>query len=118
MERNPVKTVPILTNERVERTLSRIDDVLLQNRREQWIYIVLVILLFGAGIACLAAAIAGGNYGWSIPPMVTTGLLHWPLRAIRDLRRRNIALATAPMLIALLPAEDAVAELKRILHAL
>jgi hypothetical protein len=109
---------PTLSRERVDRTLGRIDAVLQSNRRELWTYITFVALLFGAGITCLVAAIVDGRYGWSIPPVITTALLHWPLRAIRDIRRKNIALAIAPALIELLPADEAVAEIRRLLRTL
>ena len=118
MDIQTYKHLPVLTRERVDRTLSRIDAVLQSNRRELLTSITFVALLFVAGIACLVAAILDGRYGWSIPPIITTALLHWPLRAIRDIRRKNIALAIAPALIELLPADEAIDEIRRLLRTL
>lgn len=99
-------------------TLNRIDDVLGQNRKIEWTYIILTVLLFGCGIACMICALVSGNYVWSSPSAVTTGLLYWPLKEIKGIRRNNIALATAPILIATLPPQEAAKELQILLHTL
>ncbi len=102
----------------IEDTLARIDDVLRQNRKIEWTYIILTVVLFGCGIACIVCALVTGKYVWSTPSVVTTGLLYWPLREIKSIRRNNIALATAPMLIATLPQREAARELQNLLHTL
>jgi hypothetical protein len=50
--------------------------------------------------------------------VVTTGLLHRPLREIKEIRQKNIALATAPMLITQLPAQQAAQEIQKLLQTL
>jgi len=102
----------------IEDTLARIDDVLRQNRKIEWIYIVLTTALFCCGIACIICALVTGNYGWSTPSTVTTGLLYWPLKEINRIRKNNISLATAPILIATLPPLEAAKELQNLLHTL
>lgn len=118
MSNAAIKQTPPLTNQRIEKTLARIDVVLLENRKEQRVYILLASILFLAGIYCLIEAIIRGEFGWSIPPVITTALLHWPLKAIRDIRQKNIALAVAPAIILLLPAEEAIEEIKKLLFSL
>ena len=101
-----------------EEILARIDDVLKQNRRIEWTYIVLTILLFGTGISCFVVALVTGHFAWSTPSALTTGLLYWPLREIKDIRQKNIALATAPMLITQLPKGRAAEEIQKLLQKL
>ena len=102
----------------IEETLQRIDLVLRENRKIEWTYILLTIILFGCGIACIVCALATGNYLWATPSAVTTGLLYWPLKEIKSIRRNNIALATAPILIATLPPEQAAKEIQLLIHTL
>lgn len=101
-----------------EQILSRIDTVLEQNRRIEWTYIGLTILLFGTGIACFITALISGEFLWSTPSAITTGLLYYPLNQIKDIRNKNIALATAPMLITQLPTDQAVIEIQKLLQTL
>jgi hypothetical protein len=101
-----------------DETLSRIDTVLNVNRRIEWTYIILTVVLFLAGIACIVMALATGKYLWSTPSAVTTGLLYSPLREIKEIRQKNIALATAPILISQLPAEKAAEQIQKLLEQL
>lgn len=98
--------------------LQRIDSVLKENRKTEWLFITCTVVLFCLGIACIAIAIATRYFVWSTPSVVTTGLLYWPLREIKDIRRKNIALATAPMLIALLPKAKAAEQIQKLLENL
>lgn len=98
--------------------LVRIDDVLRENRRIEILFLVLTTGLFLAGIACIISALATGHFLWSTPSVVTTGLLHWPLKEIRSIRSKNIALATAPVLIETLPPNQAAKELQNLLRTL
>jgi len=98
--------------------IERIDDVLVQNRRIEWTYILLTVVLFLTGISCFIVALATGNFAWSTPSAITTGLLYWPLREIKDIRQKNIALATAPMLITQLPKAKAAEEIQKLLQTL
>ncbi|MFT5717186.1 MAG: hypothetical protein ACI9T7_001372 [Oleiphilaceae bacterium] len=98
--------------------LSRIDDVLKDNKRIEWTYIILTIALFGTGIACFIVALTSGQFAWSTPSIITTGLLHWPLKEIKGIRQKNIALATAPMLITQLPKAKAAEEMQKLIQTL
>ncbi|WP_153559469.1 hypothetical protein [Roseimaritima sediminicola] len=102
----------------IDDILARIDVVLKENKRIEWIYIVLTIILFGTGIACFVLALIRGEVAWSTPSVITTGLLYWPLREIKDIRAKNIALATAPMLITQLPKTKAAEEIQKLLQSL
>ena len=99
-------------------TLARIDDVLRDNRRIEWTYIVLTVLLFLSGISCIIAALVTGKFLWSTPSIVTTGLLYYPLKEIKEIRQKNIALATAPILISQLPANRAAEQIQKLLQQL
>lgn len=98
--------------------LSRVDSVLKENRKTEWIYIGLTAILFLSGIGCLISAIVTRAYVWATPSMVTTWLLRWPLQEIKDIRKKNIALATAPMLITQLPSDKAAEEIQKLLGVL
>lgn len=102
----------------IDDILSRIDDVLLQNKRIEWTYIVLTVVLFGTGIACFIVALVSGDFAWSTPSVITTALLHFPLKEIKDIRQKNIALATAPMLISQLPKQKAAEEIQKLLQTM
>jgi hypothetical protein len=102
----------------IDQVLKRIDSVLTENRRAEYIYIGMTVSLFAAGIGCLIAAVATGQFLWSAPPLVTTALLHYPMREIKELRQKNIALATAPLLIATLPTDQAAIEMGKLLSSL
>jgi len=101
-----------------EDILKRIDDVLIQNKRIEWTYITLTILLFATGISCFIVALVTGQFAWSTPSAITTGLLYWPLKEIKSIRHKNIALATAPMLITQLPKGKAAEEIQKLLQTL
>lgn len=101
-----------------EQIIGRIDEVLRQNRRIEWIYIGFTGILFCTGIACFIAALSTGNFAWSTPSAITTGLLYWPLREIKEMRNKNIALATAPMLITQLPPDKSAEEIQKLLQNL
>jgi hypothetical protein len=102
----------------IQDTLGRIDQVLRQNRKIEWTYIILTVILFLCGIACIICALVTGKYAWSTPSVVTTALLYRPLKEIKSIRKNNIALATAPMLIATLPPLEAAKEIQNLLHTL
>ena len=102
----------------IEDILNRIDIVLKENRRVEWTYISLTIVLFGCGISCFIVALITGHFAWSTPSALTTGLLHFPLEQIKDIRKKNIALATAPMLINQLPKAKAAEEIQKLLQTL
>lgn len=102
----------------IDQILERVDNVLHQNRRIEWTYIGLTVLLFSTGIACFVAALISGEFLWSTPSAVTTALLYWPLNQIKDIRKENIALATAPMLINQLPTDQAAVEMQKLLQTL
>lgn len=98
--------------------LSRIDDVLRDNKRIEWTYIFLTVVLFGTGISCFVVALVSGQFAWSTPSVITTALLHWPLKEIKSIRQKNIALATVPMLITQLPKAKAAEEMQKLLQTL
>ena len=101
-----------------EEILRRIDKVLSENKRLEYIYLTLTSALFLTGIACFITALASGDFVWTTPSAVTTGLLYYPLKEIKDLRKMNIALATAPVLITQLPPDKAAAEIIKLLNNL
>lgn len=96
--------------------LDRIDKVLKDNKRIENVYLVLTVILFLMGIACFAYALISGEFVWSTPSVVTTGLLYFPLKEIKLLRDKNVALATAPIIITQLPPEKAAVEIQKLLE--
>ena len=96
----------------------RIDDVLKGNRRIEWLYISLTVILFILGIICFIVAIMSGKYFWCSPPVITSMLLKYPLKEIKEIRQKNIALATAPVLITQLPPAEASKEIQLLLQNL
>jgi len=102
----------------IEQIIKRIDEVHDQNRTTEILLLIGTGILFCCGITCFILAIVKQEYAWGTPPVVTTGLLYFPLREIKDLRRKNIALATAPALISTLPKAKAAEEISKLLQNL
>ena len=98
--------------------LRRIDAVLRDNKRTEVVFLVLTVVLFLTGICCFIAAVISGQFVWSAPSVAVTVLLQWPIREIKDIRAKNIALATAPLLITQLPPEKEAEEVQKLLQAL
>jgi hypothetical protein len=101
-----------------ENILARIDDVIKANKRSEWLFCILLVILFLVGIGSIICAIISKEYVWTTPSLLTTCLLKWPLKEIRCMRIKNIALATAPMLIDKLPPKDATKEIQKMLTRL
>lgn len=102
----------------IEDILKRVDLVLTENKRVEYLYLALTTILFLTGIACFIVALVSGQFAWSTPSAITTGLLYYPLKEIKNLRRKNIALATAPILITQLPPNKAALEIQKLLENL
>ena len=102
----------------IDSILLRIDKVISANKRVEWLYIVMTTILFLSGITCFVLALVTREYAWSSPSVVTTTLLYWPLRQIKDIRQKNITLGIAPVLITTLPKEMAATEIRKLLQSL
>ena len=102
----------------IEQIIKRIDDVHKQNRTTEILLLVGTSVLFLCGIVCFILAIVKQEYAWGAPPVITTGLLYFPLKEIKELRRKNIALATAPALISTLPKAKAAEEISKLIQNL
>ena len=98
--------------------LERVDEVHKQNRTTEVLLLIGTSILFLCGITCFVLAIVNQEYAWGAPPVVTTGLLYFPLKEIKELRRKNIALATAPALISQLPKAKAAEEIQKLIQTL
>ncbi|WP_320110329.1 hypothetical protein [Draconibacterium orientale] len=102
----------------IEQILERVDEVHKQNRTTEILLLVGTSILFLCGITCFIIAIVKQEFIWSTPSVVTTGLLHFPIKEIKLLRKKNIALATAPALISQLPKAQAAEEIQKLIHNL
>lgn len=102
----------------IDNIIKRIDEVHRQNRTTEVLLLVGTTILFICGITCFVLAIVKQEYAWGAPPVITTGLLYFPLKEIKELRRKNIALATAPALISQLPKAKAAEEIQKLLQNL
>lgn len=102
----------------IDDILGRVDFVLEQNKKTEWLYIIGTGLLFIVGIICIIVAIVTKDYVWSTPSVITTGFLYKPLREIKTIRQDNIALAMVPMLIRELPRQKAAEEIQKLIQRL
>ncbi len=102
----------------IEEIVSRVDDVLTRNKRTEWLLISGTAALFIVGIAALVMALATREYIWGVPAAFTTFFLKWPIEQIHAIRRGNIALALAPLLIRELPPQNAATEIQKLLENL
>lgn len=102
----------------LDQIIKRIDEVHKQNRTTEILLLIGTSVLFLCGITCFVLAIVKKEFAWGAPPVVTTSLLYFPLKEIKELRRKNIALATAPALISQLPKAKAAEEIQKLLQNL
>ncbi|MBU0533455.1 MAG: hypothetical protein KJ887_01460 [Candidatus Omnitrophica bacterium] len=98
--------------------IERIDIVIKGNKKTEWIYIILSIILFLLGITCFIVALITREFAWSTPSVITTLLIYPSLKEILKIRQKNIALATAPILITQLPPDKAAEEIQKLLQTL
>lgn len=101
-----------------EQILSRVDEVHKQNRTTEVLLLIGTAVLFLCGVICFVLAIVKQEFAWGTPPVITTGLLYFPLKEIKLLRKKNIALATAPALISQLPKAKAAEEIQKLIQNL
>lgn len=102
----------------IEQILERVDEVHKQNRTTEILLLIGTSILFLCGITCFILAMVMKEYVWGGPPVVTTTLLYFPLKEIKELRKKNIALATSPALISLLPKAKAAEEIQKLIQTL
>ncbi len=102
----------------IEQILERVDEVHKQNKTTEVLLLIGTSILFLSGITCFILAIVKQEFAWGSPPIITTGLLYFPLKEIKLLRKKNIALATAPALISLLPKAKAAEEIQKLIQNL
>jgi hypothetical protein len=102
----------------LDQIITRIDEVHKQNKTTENLLLLGTSVLFICGIICFILAIAKQQFAWGTPPVVTTALLYYPLKEIKELRRKNIALATAPALISQLPKAKAAEEIQKLIQNL
>jgi len=101
-----------------EQILKRVDEVHKQNRTTEILLLIGTSVLFLCGIICFILAIVKQEFAWGTPPVITTGLLYFPLKEIKLLRKKNIALATASALISQLPKAKAAEEIQKLIQNL
>lgn len=102
----------------IDQIVRRIDEVHGQNRTTEIMLLIGTSILFLCGIVCFIIAMVTQKYAWGSPPVITTGLLYFPLKEIKELRKKNIALAIAPVLISTLPKAKAAEEISKLLDNL
>jgi len=51
----------------IEEILSRIDPVIKENKKIEWTYIILTVILFVTGISCFVTALFTCYFAWSTP---------------------------------------------------
>ena len=85
---------------------SRVDLALHQNRRAEYIVIVMAAAIFVLGIAVATVGAWAENAYLTIPAVVLEGLLYWPIKSILKLRRDNITLQTVPAIVTVLPRQQ------------
>lgn len=102
----------------IQSIVKRIDDVHRRNRTTETVLLIGTSVLFACGITCFIMAMVKQQYAWGMPPAITTGLLYFPFKEVKELRRKNIALATAPVLINTLPKAKAAEEISKLLENL
>lgn len=102
----------------LELTLQQVGTVIAQNRRTENFLLGGIGILFAVGIVSALMILFRGEYIWSIPSVGASLFLKWPIQMVADLRKRNIALAAAPIFIDQLPPAQAAKEVQKILQEL
>lgn len=94
----------------------RIDLVLVSNKRDKAVVVIMAIGIFVLGAAIIISSLIMNQPWFMAPAAVVQGFLYWPINKIVVIRRQNIALAAAPALIASLPPAKAAAEMVKLLE--
>jgi hypothetical protein len=98
--------------------VEQIQGVIDGNNRTEFLLMGGTIVLFCLGALAVVAALASGQYIWTIPSAGISAFLYWPYLRIEKLRNRNIALASAAALISQLPPAQAAMEIQKLLEKL
>lgn len=101
-----------------QEVLKRIDDVLRENKIWLYLYAGLTVVLFLLGIAGVIVALLKGQFIWTIPSACISFFLRWPILQVKQIRDKNIALATVPALITKLPRKDAAKQIQQLIEKL
>jgi hypothetical protein len=102
----------------LEATLQQVGQVIAANRRTENFLLIGIGSLFLLGIASAVLILFRGEYVWAIPSVGASVFLKWPIERVADVRKRNIALAAAPIFIDQLPPAQAAKEIQKILQEL
>ena len=89
-----------------------------RNKRTETLLLVLTAGLFLLAMASFISAVVRAQYFWSIPSAAGSLFLKWPLQQIARMRKRNIALLSAPIFLTNLPPNQAAKEIQKILQEL
>jgi hypothetical protein len=96
----------------------QVKDVIADNKRTEFFLLGGIGALFTLGIVSALMMIFKGEYLWSIPAAGSSLLLKWPIERVELMRKRNIALAAAPIFIAQLPPAQAAKEIQKVMQEL
>jgi hypothetical protein len=99
-----------------ELIFERVDQALERGKRSEQLIIALSVMIFLLGAGLIITGIALSSAAVAAPSIVLEAFLYWPIRQIVRIRKENIALATAPALIAALPPGEAATEMVKLLE--
>jgi hypothetical protein len=96
----------------------QVKDVIADNKRTELFLLIGIGALFALGVVSALMMIFRGEYIWSIPAFGASVFLKWPIERVELMRKRNIALAAAPIFIAQLPPAQAAKEIQKVMQEL
>lgn len=94
---------------------TRVDQALDDNRRAERVIVGMALCLFTVGILVLFIAYEAKNPYIASGSVLLQGLLVFPIKEVKKIRRDNIILQTFPTLILGLPPKQAAAEIVKLL---
>lgn len=86
--------------------LNRIDASLRRHAKQEWIIVVVLVLLFLAGIVLLIIGIARQDWTISVPGGIVEMGVYFPVRQLQHTRNRNISLQVIPLALSLADTEQ------------
>ena len=96
----------------------RVDGALRQNARAEKVIIGLAVVIFAVGVLSILLAYRHTNPYIASGTALLQGFLYWPIAEIRRLRRENVSLQVAPVLVDSLPPNKAAEEIIKLLEFL
>jgi len=86
--------------------LNRIDASLRRHAAQEWIIVVVLILLFLSGLVLLIIGLLRRDWTVTVPGGIVEMAIYFPVRQLQQTRNRNISLQVIPLALSMADTEQ------------